>query len=385
MLREDGTVGWTHSRAIPILDGNGRIAEWFGSADDVTLQHRAQDALRESEDRLRVLVEGVPQLVWRADSGGHWTWSSPQWHRYTGLSEIESRDNGWLLAVHPDDRAQVMTAWYEGATKHAFEVECRIRNVEKPDYRWFGGRATPIVDGQGRVVEWLGTFTDVNDLRMLQGRQEVLLAELQHRVRNIMAVIRTVAARSAWTSTTVEDYAARLIGRLEALARTQVILTRHAGVGIDLKTMVQDELLTQVAHAEQVTIDGPEVHLSAKAAEVLTLAVHELATNATKYGALSEAAGKVHVRWTLDDIGGESRLTLYWAESGLQINGATPRRKGFGTELIERRVPYELNGTGQLEILPDGVRAMIAFPLRRGDSILQTDAQSVLPPLGRLA
>ena len=383
VMREDGTVGWTHSRAIPILDSDGQIVEWFGSADDVTLNHRAQNALRESEDRLRVLVEGVPQLVWRADSGGRWTWSSPQWHRYTGLSEQESRDSGWLLAVHPDDRAQVMTAWYEGAAKHAFGVECRIRNVEKLDYRWFGGRATPIVDAQGRVVEWLGTFTDVNDLRTLQGRQEVLLAELQHRVRNIMAVIRTVAARSARTSTTVEDYAARLIGRLEALARTQVILTRHAGVGIDLKTMVRDELLTQAAAAEQVTIEGPEVQLSAKAAEVLTLAVHELTTNATKYGALSEVAGKVEVRWTLDDAGAESHLTLYWTESGAQVSSAAPPRKGFGTELIERRVPYELNGTGRLEILPDGIKAVIAFPLRRGDSILQTDAQSVLPPLGR--
>ena len=379
VLREDGTVGWTHSRAIPILDASGQVAEWFGSADDVTRHHRAQDALQESEDRLRVLVEGVPQLVWRADSGGHWTWSSPQWHRYTGLSEFESRDNGWLLAVHPDDREQVMTAWYEGAIKHAFEVECRIRNVERPEYRWFGGRATPILDGQGRVTEWLGTFTDVNDLRTLQGRQEVLLAELQHRVRNIMAVIRTVAARSVQNSTSVEEYAARLNGRLEALARTQVILTRQAGMGVDLETIVRDELLAEASYMGQVDIQGPPVRLSAKATEVLTLAVHELVTNAIKYGALSQVTGRVHVSWTLENTLGESRLTLKWVESGLQIRSDLPRRKGFGTELVERRVPYELNGIGRLEILPEGVQATISFPLRGGDSILQTDAEAVLP------
>ena len=380
VLREDGSVGWTQSRAIPILDEDGRIADWFGSAEDVTLHHRAQDALRESENRLRVLVEGVPQLVWRADSGGRWTWSSPQWHRYTGLSELESRDNGWMAAVHPDDRAQVATAWYEGATAHFFEVECRIRNMDQPHYHWFRGRATPILDAESRVVEWLGTFTDVNDLRTLQGRQEVLLAELQHRVRNIMAVIRNIAARTANTSTSVEDYAARLKGRLEAFARTQVLLTRQAGEGVDIRTMVQDEVLTQTADSGQVDIDGPDMRLSAKASEVLTLAVHELTTNAVKYGALSKATGLVQIRWELDDTDSGRVLTFRWQEFGLEIGSVAPRRKGFGTELIEQRVPYELNGSGRLDILPAGLQAEIRFPLRRGDSILQTDARSVLQP-----
>jgi len=381
VLRDDGTIGWTHSRAIPILDLDGGIAEWFGSADDVTSQRRAQDALRESEDRLRVLVEGVPQLVWRADSGGHWTWSSPQWTRYTGLSEPESRGDGWLLAVHPDDRGQVKTAWYDGAVAHFFVIECRIRNVGRPEYRWFQGRATPIADAQGRVVEWLGTFTDVNDLRMLQGRQEVLLAELQHRVRNIMAVIRNVAARSVENSTSVRDYAARLNGRLEALARTQVILTRYAGEGVDLHTLVQDEL-TQTTAPGQVDIDGPPVRLTAKASEVLTLAVHELVTNASKYGALSVPGGLVRVRWQLEGANNETELRFSWDESGVQISEDATRRKGFGTELIEKRVPYELNGSGRLDVLPGGVQAVITFPLRRGDSILQTDAAAIAPPLG---
>jgi len=380
VLREDGTVGWTHSRAIPILDANNDIAEWFGSADDVTPQHRAQGALRESEERLRVLVEGVPQQVWRAERRGLWTWSSPQWHRYTGLSEAESRGNGWLAAVHPDDRNAIMTAWYDALNSRVYEVECRIRNVEHSDYRWFRGRATPLLDPQGSVVEWLGTFTDVNDMRALQGRQEVLLAELQHRVRNIMAVIRTIAARTAENSPTVSDYAVRLKGRLEALARTQVMLTRQAGVGVDLKTMVQDELLSQSSQGAQVDIDGPPVILSAKAAEVLTLAVHELATNAVKYGALSRQNGTVQVRWHLDNEEDELLLTLCWTESGMNMDISESGRRGFGTELIEGRVPYELNGTGRLQILPDGAQAVISFPLRPGDSILQTDAKSARLP-----
>ncbi|RYF24001.1 MAG: PAS domain S-box protein [Oxalobacteraceae bacterium] len=373
------------SRAIPILGAGNEISEWFGSADDVTVQHRAQNALRESEERLRVLVEGVPQQVWRAEPGGLWTWSSPQWHRYTGLSEAESRGNGWLAAVHPDDRNALTTAWYEAANSHVFEVECRIRHVERMDYRWFRGRATPLLDPQGHVVEWLGTFTDVNDMRVLQGRQEVLLAELQHRVRNIMAVIRTVAARTAENSATVLDFAARLGGRLEAFARTQVILTRHAGVGVDLEGMVRDELLAQTTQSEQVDMEGPRVSLSAKAAEVLTLAVHELATNAVKHGALSRPDDSVRIHWGLDNESGETLLTLRWTETGTAVSATKPLRKGFGTELIEQRVPYELNGTGRLDLLPEGVAAVISFPLRPGDSILQTDAGTARSPNGSLA
>ena len=385
VVREDGTIGWTHSRAIPILGADNAITEWFGSADDITPHYRAQNALRESEERLRVLVEGVPQQVWRAERGGLWTWSSPQWHRYTGLSEAESRGNNSLAAVHPDDREALMTAWYAAANSHVFEVECRIRNMERVGYRWFRGRATPLLDPQGQVVEWLGTFTDVHDMRVLQGRQEVLLAELQHRVRNIMAVIRTVAARTAENSATVADYAARLGGRLEAFARTQVILTRHAGVGVDLEEMVRDELMAQTTQGGQVDIGGPHVRLSAKAAEVLTLAVHELATNAVKHGALSRPDGSVRVRWDVANDGGEMLLTLGWTETGTGVRLTEPLRKGFGTELIEQRVPYELNGTGRLDILPEGMEAVISFLLRPGDSILQTDAGSVRSPHGSLA
>ena len=379
VVRADGSIGWTHSRAIPILDAEGRIAEWLGSAADVTQQRRAQGALRESEDRLRVLVEGVPQLVWRAEGGGRWTWSSPQWCRYTGLSELESRGLGWLAAVHPDDRDPVMTTWHEAASAQRFEIECRLRHVERQGYRWFRGQAKALLDGAGRIAEWLGTFTDVDDLRSLQERQGVLLAELQHRVRNILAVIRSIAARTAETTETAEDYAMHLEGRLASLARTQGLLTREPGGGVDLEMMVREELLAQASQFAQVDVEGPDVTLSPKAAEILTLAVHELATNAIKYGALSASKGVVTVRWEVQPRDGERWLILRWTESGVGVAAAAPRREGFGSELIQRRVPYELEGHGLIEFLPGGVRATVSFPLRGGDSVLRTYTPATLP------
>ena len=201
-----------------------------------------------------------------------------------------------------------------------------------------------------------------------------MLHELQHRVRNLLAVVRSISARTGETSATVEDFAMHLEGRLSALARTQMVLTRFPEGGIDLETMVREELLAAAASDLQVAVQGPDVALSAKAAEVLTLAVHELATNAVKYGALSQPAARVEVRWTVEHRLGLPWLDLSWRESGVRVTAEAPRRQGFGTELITTRVPYELRGSGRLELRPGGVVCELSFPLRAGDSVLQTRA-----------
>ena len=373
VMRLDGTTGWVQSRAVPILE-DGEIVEWFGSATDVTARRHAEEGLSESEERLRVLVDGIPQYVWRSDPSGAWTWSSPQWTAYTGLSDAESRGNGWLQALHADGRDVAQAKWRDAPARHLFEIETRIRNPETDKVRWFSGRAWPRLSEGGEIVEWLGTFTDVDDLRTLQERQSVLLHELQHRVRNTLAVVRAIASRTGDTSDSVEEFTAHLEGRLNALGRTQMVLTRSSRHGVDLESMVREELLAQAASDGQIEVGGPEIRLSAKAAEVLTLAVHELATNAIKYGALSESSGRIAVQWSSHEEDGEQWLRLLWTESGVRVATAAPRREGMGTELVTARVPYELGGRGSLDLRPGGVRAEIAFPLRLGESILQTDA-----------
>lgn len=125
-----------------------------------------------------------------------------------------------------------------------------------------------------------------------------------------------------------------------------------------------------------MTLDGPDVKLSAKAAEVLTLAVHELATNATKYGAFSRASGRLHVQWRIEERNQQNWVCLDWKETGVPIVEAFPRRSGFGAELVSRRIPYELKGHGSFELKPGGLVSHIEFPLGPGDSILQTDGVS---------
>jgi PAS domain S-box-containing protein len=347
---------------------------------DQRVQERTEElevknaALSESELRFRTLAEGIPQLVWRAVDVGQWTWASPQWTVFTGESEEDSHGWGWIDPVHPEDRDAVRAAWTRAVDIGRLYVEHRIRRDADGAYRWFQTRATPVRNETGRIVEWLGASTDIEDMRALQDRQSVLLHELQHRVRNTLAVVRSIVLSTGETSDTVEGFAAHLEGRLNALARTQMVLTRAPGGGVDLETMIRDELLAQVAREDQIEVSGPDVRLSPKAAEVLALAIHELATNAVKYGAFCTPSGRVGVSWTTSHEGGRIWLSLTWEETGVRVAATAPRREGFGTELIEQRVPYELRGRGALQFRSGGVRCDITFPLHPGESILQTHA-----------
>jgi len=334
---------------------------------DVTLLSRTEERLRESESRLRSLVEGMPQLVWRARPDGNWTWSSPQWTSFTAQAPGVAADTGWLQAVHPDDREAAVAAWRTAAEKGVLSIDHRLWNAANGDFRNVHTRAMPLRTDAGAVVEWVGTSTDVHDLLLLQQKQKILLAELQHRVRNSLALIRSLVRRSASTSESVSTYAASLEGRIDALARAQSILTRAPDAVVDLKSLVLDEFASHgLDESGQVSVEGPGIVLSGKAAEDLSLAFHELATNSLKYGALNSEGGNIAVTWNISGDADRPELRVSWVERTLRPIAA-PTRRGFGSELIERLVPHELRGAGELKFDAHGVLCSVHLPL--SDSI----------------
>ena len=326
---------------------------------------RVEAALRDGEQRQRALVEGIPQLVWRAGKAGDWTWASPQWSTYTGQLEPASRGMGWLDAIHPDDRDDARAAWAEADEENGIDVEYRIRCAADDSYRWFRARATPVRDGHGALVEWLGTSTDIDEARALQKRQELLVAELQHRVRNMLTVVRSVFAQTVETGTDVAEIADHFRGRLDALARTQVIVTRSAEGTADLENLVRDELLSVgVSDGPKLRISGPDVTLTSKTTESIGLALHELTTNALKYGALKVPNATLDISWAIDvGKGNVRRLDLVWIEQGVPAVPTRPARAGFGRELIEEALPYRLGAETKLEFKGGGVRCTISVPL----------------------
>lgn len=217
-----------------------------------------------------------------------------------------------------------------------------------------------------------GTVKAESALRESEARLRTLLAELQHRARNTLAVVKSITTRTAERSETVEDMAAHLGGRLDAFARVQAAVTRAPDAGIDLAGLVGDEMRAHaVREGEQLSIDGPTVALPHKAGESLSLALHELATNAVKHGALGSPDGRIAVRWRIKGTDGTRRLLLSWEEGG---NGGIeePAREGFGMELLKRILPYDLAAKSKVEFTGEGLRFTLDMPLGDGPDAAET-------------
>jgi len=183
------------------------------------------------------------------------------------------------------------------------------------------------------------------------------LAEFQHRVKNLMANIRSIARRTAGSSTSLEDFAEHFDGRLLALTRNFRAMARARTFDIDLEELVRDELLSHAA-GERVRVEGPALRLPQYSADALGLAIHELAVNAMKYGALSGAGAELAVHWTMDEDG----LKLEWREMGVAAVNAAPQHRGFGREWIEQGLPYQLGALTSLQFLQGGVICTIHVP-----------------------
>jgi PAS domain S-box-containing protein len=368
IVHPDKSVYWCSARGRYFYDKPGRPIRMLAVARDVTEEHRAEMKLRDIELRQRALIEGVPQLIWRAQSAGNWQWSSPQWTRYTGLSADESLGDGWLAAVHPGDRERARDAWRAATRDGVFDVEYRIGPIGSDRFRWFQTRATPIRNEEQGAIEWLGTSTDIEELRQARERQKLLVAELQHRTRNLIGVVAALATLTSQDCDSLAVFLQQFNDRLGALARVQGLLSRSEQEPISLAVVIRMEFdaLGMDRIGRQVTLAGPEVRLQSSVVQTFALAIHELATNALKHGALLPGGG-VSVSWTLQtDASNQPCLRLEWRESGSAPaeSAATRSQTGYGRELLEKMLPYVLDAETRYEVTAQGAQCTIVLPLR---------------------
>jgi PAS domain S-box-containing protein len=160
MRRHDGAWRWAENFAHPLFDEQSTYLGHVGVAMDITAAVKTECALHEAEERLRILVDAVPQLVWRSVDQGRWTWSSPRWQAFIGQSPQESLGLGWLDAIHPDDRGPTMEAWREARSDNAMEIEHRVRRAKDGAFVWHDTRSTPLLDANERQIEWIGITTE---------------------------------------------------------------------------------------------------------------------------------------------------------------------------------------------------------------------------------
>jgi PAS domain S-box-containing protein len=370
-LRADGHRWWGLFGAKRLTDTEG--VEYVV---DISNRMRAERDLRDSERRMRSVMEGIPQIVWRSREAGHWTWVSPQWAETTGQPQAQSIGLGWLDMVHPDDRDEAHAVWDRASWEQAFEANYRLWHMGERRYRAFKTRATPVHDEAGEICEWFGTSTDVEDLQRLHSRQRVLVAELQHRTRNLLALVKAIAAQTIGRD---HETRARFLpdfnDRLAALSRAQSLITRADSERVDLEGLLRTELAAlRGARDGRVLVSGPAVDLPASHAQTLALATHELATNALKYGALTSVNGLLRVTWNTSGTSEQGRtLHLTWQESGVRIPDV-PARRGFGRELIEDALCFTLSARTNLRFGPDGIACAIDLPL---DELQTTESGGV--------
>ena len=360
-LRKDGSRVFIEGAVTALHHADGSLHGFLKIGQDTTVRRKTVDALRASEARQQVLIDGIPQLVWRAGDAGRWTWSSPQWLAYTGQTREESLGLGWLDAVHPDDRDAAIQAWDRAGPEGLLDVEYRVRRASDGAWLWHNARSLPVDDGSGGTVEWLGTTTDVDAIRQLQARQEVLVNELQHRARNLLGVVTAIADRTLKQGGPVAAFEERL----QALGRAQGLLSQGGSDTVAVDALVRGELAAHVDGAsERVRVAGPPVHLTARQVQNFALALHELTTNAVKHGALKGEAGWLAITWeVVPDRQGRRRLALDWVESGVAVAPGKAERRGYGTELIQEALAYALQAEVDYALGADGVRCRIEMPV----------------------
>jgi PAS domain S-box-containing protein len=369
-IRPDATIGWLYSRAVPVFDESRAITEWFGMTTDITNRRLAERELAHGAQMLRVASEigKVGLWDWNVETGDI-TWSDEH-YRMEGYEpgEVVPSYALWVERVHPDDREAAAARIAEA--KESGQDYVNEYRVCRPDGEvvWMSARGRFLYDEQGKPVRMLGAMVDTTQRRREEEWQRLLVAELQHRVRNLIGMVRSVARLSAPSHRRVDEYVDHLIGRLQAMGRTQSTLTRSPGRHVDLAELVREELLVHAVQPDQYHVDGPDIALSPHAAEIVTLAIHELATNSIKYGALGDT-GYIRIVWATEERGDKPWLALRWQETA-PLRKTRQNRKGFGRKLIEERVPYELQGEGRLTVHDTGVLAELEFPLVDAGSIL---------------
>ncbi|PVE20746.1 hypothetical protein DC522_30540 [Microvirga sp. KLBC 81] len=384
----DGSYAYIADRGFILRDAQGRAVRMIGAMQDISVRKQAEEALRASEERFRQFGEASTDVLWIRNANTlQWEYLSPAFEAvYGGNRESAlAGDNmrNWTERIIPEDRGHVLDSINRVRAGERVTFEFRII---RPDgqMRWMRDTNFPLLDETGRVQRIGGIGQDITErkeaeeaLRQSESRARLLLGELQHRVRNTLAVIRSIVRRTAQTSKSVEDYAMHLDGRINAFARVQTAVARNPAAGLDLTDLIVDELLTYAAHqGEQVQITGPSVRLNPKAAETFGLAVHELATNAVKHGALTVPQGRVRVSWQIHDGSDLPWLVFEWKESGAPDQAAKRKRRGFGTDLLERTLAYELKAKTVQTFEPDGLRCTIRLPMT--DRFVMGNAANVL-------
>jgi len=338
-----GKVIFDEDEAAPVA------RRYIGVLIDITERKRAELALLQSERRLALAMDAGRMAVWRVERGV--LQHSPGLNRLLGYPP-DARPSAEELRRHfPGDeldrmRERALASHDRG--DHFLDFEFRFRRPSG-DLRWFGARAEVITGADGSATDIIGVLMDVTERKAADDRLRLLANEVNHRANNLLGVVQSMVRLSQ--ATTMEGLRATITGRVHALARAHQLLSDTRWQGVGLHKLIEEELAPyRLGGPNPVTFDGPATELPPSASQGVAIALHELATNAVKYGALSTPQGRLDVTW---DLAGET-LTLRWREQG-GPPVRPPERRGFGSTVLERSLAALPGGKTVLDWRPEGL------------------------------
>jgi PAS domain S-box-containing protein len=324
-----------------------------------TAELQASNArLLESEQQLRLATEAAEIGLWDLDTVTDTLFWPPRVKAMFGISpDVPVSMADFYAGVHPDDKEATVAA-FAGACdpqrRALYDVEYRAVGKEDGVIRWIAAKGRAVFDADGKCVRVIGTALDISKRKEADERQVLLAREVDHRARNALAVIQSIIRLTR--AKTVDDYVQAIEGRIKALARAHTLLSDSRWHGADLATLVTEEL-APYRGGDKITIRGPDISLQPATAQGLALALHELATNAAKHGALSSPSGKITLDWQLHS----DSLALNWAETGGPGIGS-PSSRSFGLKVIIASIEQQLGGKTAFDWNPKGLRCAFSIP-----------------------
>ncbi len=355
---------FVRSEYIPDKRDDGSIAGFYVLAADLSESKRSQAALAESEARLRLAIDAAQMAVWEMDIAADKIHFSPEMNRLLGFAPGETPSSDEIRSRYaPGQREKLRRIAAEALARGHCHAETELE-VVLPDgkRRWLLVRAEMKDIENGSPARAVGVALDITDRKQAEEHQQLLINELNHRVKNTLSTVQSIATQSLRNAKTAEAAREAVEGRLFALSRAHDVLTRESWDGAFLREVVQQAIEPfQSRGGERFRVSGPDIRLPPRIALAIAMAIQELGTNAVKYGALSNATGCIAITWSiLNESGPHLRMTWEEAE-GPKVS--VPTKRGFGTRLIERSLAQELNGSVGIDFAPAGVVCTVNAPL----------------------
>ena len=359
-LRKDGAIIWARKTVGCVRKGDGSIDYFVSVIEDISARKQAEKELCENEERFRSSLLHSPLPISLFDDRERILAVSRSWLEQSGYSREElPRLEDWTNRAYGKRSGEVLERIRQiiivSTEPEARSAELMIRTKDGRERLWSFVTSPQATQSDGRRL-FVCVAQDVTDRKAHEEQIHLLMSEISHRARNMLSLVQAIARQTAARER--EDFVGRFTERIQALSANQDLLVRHEWQGVDVEDLVR----AQLAHfadlvGSRIDVDGPKQRLNAAAAQAIGLALHELATNAGKYGALSKDRGRVDVRWgTVGDT-----FTMSWAErDGPPVSA--PQRRGFGTTVIEAMAKHSLDGAVDLDYAPSGVTWQLACP-----------------------